>query len=153
VVDVGQQWTHREILERQCGYTQLVDQAFHLGGVRQRDERNAGQCGEDQEVEPHADGELHVRHEPEHLPRRVLPAQDSGLVGGRHPGDDPVGVLEIAVVALHRDEHDRGLHAVDQEVGGVGQQRVVVSFLEVRGRGPRLAYGERDQACAGVYPL
>ena len=61
-------------------------------------------------------------------------------------GDDGVAVSDVG--PLHRDEDDVGVVAVNQEVGGVREQRVVCARVDVGGGGPRLADREADEVAS-----
>ena len=57
--------------------------------------------------------------------------------------DDRVAVLHVGL--LHRDEHDFGVVALDDEVGGIREQRVVLVRVDVGSRRTGLSDGESDE--------
>jgi polysaccharide pyruvyl transferase WcaK-like protein len=106
-------------------------------------------------------GGLLYNGEARHYVRELQIAREFGIPAmtwalGAGPLDDREDrsavrrVLNRTDAIVVRDERDRRLL---QEVGGVGQQRVVVPDLEAGGCGSRLADGEPDQARAGSEPL
>src|SRR3954454_24892333 len=130
---------------------QCLREVGDLAGVGQRQERHSGESGEDQEVQPHADREVHVLHQNKDVagPVRAVEAPRAG--GSRHAGQH--GMTLADVTALHGDEHHLAAVAVHREVGDRGEGGVLGVDCQIRCRSPWFPYGHGDQPSGGVHAV
>src|SRR5690606_28108364 len=116
VVDRGEQLAGADVVQGRCLHVQGLEQASHLGRIRQRHERYALQRGEDQEVQPHADAELEAAHDGHQLAGAVLALQYCRVLGVLHARHHGMAVLQVLVAALQRNENHIGVEALHHEV-------------------------------------
>src|SRR4051812_27456517 len=151
-VDGCQQGSHRVPVQAPGRLdAQCPREVGDLAGVGQRQEGHPGESGEDQEVQPHADREVHVLHQAEDLAGPVRAVQDPRPVGSRHAGQHGMALADVA--ALHGHEHHLAAVAVHREVGDRGEGGVIRVHSEVRCRSPWLPDGHGDQPPGGVHPV
>src|SRR5262249_14974173 len=79
-VDVGDELAGIDVLEWGHVDLEIFEEATDLARVRERDERDPLERGEDQEVQAHPHGEVEVADEREELSGRVLALQHHGPV-------------------------------------------------------------------------
>jgi hypothetical protein len=101
-------------------------------------------------VESHPHGEFEVAEQRHELSRGVGALEDRRALSVAHPADDGVAMLDVERAPLQRNEDDLRIEPVHHEVGGVGQEAVVVLHLEVGSRRPRLPDGETDEPRIGI---
>ena len=151
-VEVGDQAPGVDQVDRRRDQVERLEEAAHLAGVGQRHERRAGDRGEDQEMQAHAEREVELADPRQQLARGVLALQHRGALRAQHLRDHRVAVLRVEH-RFHRHEHHVGVEAVDHEVGGVGEQ-AVVDLLVQAGRGDAgLAHRHADDAAPAFEPF
>jgi hypothetical protein len=84
-----------------------------------------------------------MSHKVEDLPWCVPAPQDLGSLCVLHVGDDAVTVLYISV--LHRHENHVRVQAFDDEVSCVGEQGVILFWVDVWSRWTWLSHGKADE--------